>query len=108
MIKRGNELKKKVDSATRVKLIREGNKLFSQGKIDLAEKIFITIDYRDGLIRLGDYYLENNDLYKCARMYFMSGNDAKINAFCKRASLIITKLLKDDDKSQYSKIIINK
>ena len=104
MIKKGNPHKKNVDSKTRVQLIRKGNEFFSIGNIDSAEKIFITIDYKDGLVRLGDYYLEKNNLYKCAEMYFMSENRSKIDAFCKKSALIIEKLLNEDSK-EYEKII---
>ncbi len=126
MIKKGNDKKKKVDQSTRVKLIRKGNQLFSEGKIDLAEKIFVTIDYKDGLIRLGDHFFKNKNIYKSVEMYFLSENKNKINTFCKKIALIIEKLLKEDklnekllenktenkklDKktNEYDKILINK
>jgi hypothetical protein len=113
MIKKGNQFKKKVDPTARVQLIRKGNEFFSKGQLEQAEKIFITIDYKDGLVRLGDYYLKNNNLYKCAMMYFMSENQSKINAFCKKAALIIEKMLnedkiKNDKLNEYNKILIDK
>jgi hypothetical protein len=110
MIKKGNEKKKKVDPSTKVQLVRKGNQLFSEGKIELAEKIFVTIDYKDGLVRLGDYYLKKSNLYKSAEMYFLSENKSKINAFCKKSALIIEKLIKDDNiqDKEYEKIITTK
>jgi len=111
MIKKGNLNKKNVDSATRVKLIRKGNDFFNSGNIDSAEKIFVTVDYKDGLVRLGDYYLENNNIFKSAEMYFMSENTSKINAFSEKSARIIEKLLKEDnniDVETVDKIIIKK
>lgn len=109
MIKKGNPFKKEIDPKTRVQLIRKGNELFSKGEINLAEKIFITIDYKDGLVRLGDYYFKNKNLYKCAEMYFMSENKAKINSFCKKSAIILSKWLKEDeDNKTYDKILFNK
>jgi hypothetical protein len=114
MIKKGNDKKKKVDPSTRVKLIRKGNEFFSDGKIEQAEKIFVTVDYKDGLVRLGDHYLAKNDLVKSAEMYFLSENRSKIDAFCKKSALIIEKMLKEDKESKddkekvYDKIIIKK
>lgn len=126
MIKKGNDNKKLVDSKNRVLLIRKGNEFFTNGDIKSAEKIFVTVDYKDGLVRLGDYYLEHNDLYKAAEMYFMSENPSKIEAFCKKSAQIIKKLLREDkvdkiideeekddkknsdDKQSVNKIIINK
>ena len=112
MIKKGNTKKKKVDSATRVQLIRKGNQFFSEGKIQSAENIFITVDYKDGLCRLGDYYLKNNNVYKSAQMYFLSENQSKIDAFCKKSALIIEKFLNEDKEKikekKYDKIFIDK
>ena len=107
MIKKGND-KKKVDPAKRVQLIRKGNQLFSEGKIEITERIFVTIDYKDGLVRLEDYYLKNNNLSKSAEMYFLSGNESKINAFCKKSALIIKEFLSVDKKNKYDKIILEK
>ena len=50
MIKKGNSKKQKFDSSTRAKLIRKGNELLLSGNIETAEKIFITVDYKDGLL----------------------------------------------------------
>jgi hypothetical protein len=106
MIKKGNNKKQKFDSAKRAKLIRKGNELFLSGDIETAKKIFITVDYKDGLVRLGDHYLKINDIYKSAEMYFMSENKSKIDTFCKKCALVIEKFLKEDKK--YDKIIIEK
>ena len=106
MIKKGNDKKKKVDPSTKAQLVRKGNQLFSEGKIELAERIFVTIDYKDGLVRLGDHYLKENNLYKSAEMYFLSENKSKINAFCRKSALVIEKLLKGDaEEKEYDKIM---
>jgi len=113
MIKKGNSKKKKVDSATRALLIRKGNQFFSEGKFKSAENIFIAVDYKDGLIRLGDYYLKSNNIYKSAEMYFLSENKSKIDSFCKKSALIIEKWLNEDKNKnnkdkEYEKIFIDK
>ena len=53
-----------------------------------------------------DYYLKSNNIYKSAKMYFMSENKSKIDLFCKKCALVIEKFLKEDKK--YDKIIIEK
>lgn len=112
MIKKGNNNKKSIDSSTRAQLIRKGNEFFQKNDIENAKKIFITVDYKDGLVRLGDYYLKNNELYKSAEMYFMSENKSKIDAFSKKCAIIIEKYLNEDknivNDKIYDKIIINK
>lgn len=108
MIRKGNVYKKKVDSATRVLLIRKGNEFFSRGDIKSAEKIFVTVDYKDGILRLGDYYFHHNDLYKAAEMYFMSENESRINAFSAKCAKIIAHMMKEDEQiKEYDKYILD-
>jgi len=58
----------------RLLLIRKGNELFNKGNIKLAQKIFLTTNYKDGLIRIGDYYLfEKHDVAKAIKFYKLSG-----------------------------------
>jgi hypothetical protein len=45
-----------MDNKEKIALIRKGNEFFNKGDIDTALKIFIKTDYKDGLIRIGDYY----------------------------------------------------
>ncbi len=97
MISRGNSKKKEFDSSTRIKLIRKGNELFSSGDIVTAERIFVATDYKDGLVRLGDYYFER-DIVKSAGFYYMSENRSKIDDFSRITASVIKKWL-DQDKS---------
>ncbi len=111
LIKKGNEFKKKVDPSTRAMLIRKGNEFFTGGNIKSAENIFVSVDYKDGLVRLGDYYYDHKDLYNAARMYFMSENSAKIESFCELAAKAVQRMMcvdqkADDDGEVYDKIII--
>ncbi|HNZ26977.1 MAG TPA: hypothetical protein PLG34_10725 [Spirochaetota bacterium] len=109
MIKKGNDKKRTVDSKTRVQLIRKGNEFFTEGNIPAAEKIFLTTDYKDGLVRLGDYYMGKSDIEKACDMYFKSENSSKIEEFCKYSAKVIQKWLKDDDDDAVvDKIIITK
>lgn len=47
----------------KVALNRKANALFNEGKTDLAERIFITTGYSDGLTRVGGVY-EKIRIYK--------------------------------------------
>lgn len=107
-IKFGNENKKEMDSSTRAKLIRKGNEFFNNKKMQDAKKIFIVTDYKDGLVRLGDYYYEElNDIFEACRMYFMSENRSKIDYFTKKCAESIRKMIANDEKS-YDKLLIKK
>jgi hypothetical protein len=99
MIKFGNKKKRKVDSKTRALLIRKGNEFFNSRNIEASERIFVAVDYKDGLIRLGDHYLENKNIYKACEMYYMSENSSVIEAFLEKSAKIIEKWLKEDDEN---------
>lgn len=46
----------KISEKERIELIREGNRLFNSGQVKEAGKIFQTVKYVDGLIRIGNHY----------------------------------------------------
>ena len=45
-----------MDSQERAGLIRKGNELFNQGKINEAMKLFVQTNYGDGIMRIADHY----------------------------------------------------
>lgn len=45
-----------MDQNERVLLIRKGNELYNQKKYDEAIKLFLKADYKDGIMRVADYY----------------------------------------------------
>lgn len=81
----------KVSQENRVLLIRKGNELLNDSKVEEAKKIFISIKYSDGLVRLGDFYYKKNDFMEAARMYIISGNRDKIDSISKEISAVIKK-----------------
>ncbi|MCS6972370.1 MAG: hypothetical protein NZL89_05025 [Leptospiraceae bacterium] len=48
--------------AQKAELIRRGNQLFNEGKYFEAGRIFRAVGYKDGLIRLGDYFFFDKNL----------------------------------------------
>lgn len=57
----------------RVELIRKGNQLFNEGHIKKAGRIFETIKYVDGLIRIGDYYYKKRETIFALLYYQKAG-----------------------------------
>ncbi len=45
-----------MESKERAAIIRQGNELFNQGKINEAMKLFVQADYGDGIMRVADWY----------------------------------------------------
>jgi len=59
----------KINDKSRALLIRKGNQLFNEGDISAAEKIFNTTNYKDGLIRIGDFYYNKGQPLKAIVYY---------------------------------------
>ncbi|HEQ72045.1 MAG TPA: hypothetical protein ENN69_06110, partial [Spirochaetia bacterium] len=66
--------------AKRIALIRRGNELFNQGRLDVAKKIFLTARYTDGLVRLGDRALEEQKPLEAFRLYWIARHTPKRDA----------------------------
>ena len=48
-----------MDDSQRAAMIRKGNQAFNEGDMELAANLFKSTEYKDGLIRMGDYYYFN-------------------------------------------------
>jgi len=81
----------------RVALIRKGNDLFNQKKYDLAKKIFLTTGYSDGLIRLGNLYMNQNMPLEAFRMYWLAPDRKKVDAMLEKTVGIIKKWLQEGE-----------
>ncbi len=66
----------KISKKERAALIRKGNMLFNEGKIEKASKIFEAVHYVDGLIRVGDHYYGNKELVN-SLIYYKKANYKK-------------------------------
>lgn len=63
-----------LSSKERVQLIQKGNVLFYREKYTLAERIFRTAKYQDGLIRLGQYYFNQKNYFRSAELFRLANN----------------------------------
>ncbi len=79
----------------RVMLNRKANALFNDGKIEMAERIFITTGYSDGLTRCGDKYVEKNEYIKALRLYLLAHNKRKSDPLIEKFAGMISTLLKE-------------
>ena len=60
-------------------LIRSGNKAFNEGNIQLAARIFQTTLYKDGLIRVADYYYANKQPMLALSYYKLANHQTMLN-----------------------------
>ncbi|HMU84623.1 MAG TPA: hypothetical protein PKC35_14865, partial [Leptospiraceae bacterium] len=79
-----------MDSSTRAEMIRKGNQAFNEGKYPEARELFTKADYKDGLVRLGDYYMFDRRLPLLAYGYYKrAGAMRKIEEIQKRMVLAL-------------------
>jgi len=76
-------------------LIRKGNALFNQGKVDMARRIFLTTKYTDGLIRLGNFYMKQRRPLEALRMYWLAPHARRREVLVEKMALVLRRWLKE-------------
>ncbi len=79
----------------RVVLNRKANALFNEGKVEMAERIFITTGYSDGLTRCGDKYAEKHEYMKALKLYLLAHNKRKSDPLIEKFSSLVAAMLQD-------------
>ncbi|MFP4010357.1 MAG: hypothetical protein ACLFUM_01515 [Spirochaetaceae bacterium] len=88
-IKVNQEELPELSASKRSALIRKGNELYNQGKLAEAQRIFLTVRYSDGLIRLGEYYRKHKKPLEAFRMYWQAGDSARSEAMIEKMAGVI-------------------
>jgi len=88
--------KPKISSEQRTSLVRRGNELFNRGKIEEAKRIFLTVSYTDGLIRLGNHHLKKNEPLEAFRMYWQAGATREVESMAERMAGVLKHWLAED------------
>lgn len=79
----------------RTVLIRKGNELFNRGQIEGAKRVFITTHYTDGLVRVGDYYMKQNQPLEAFRMYWIAPDRRKADQLIEKMAGVVRSWLKE-------------
>jgi hypothetical protein len=79
----------------KIALVRKGNELFNQGKIDMARRIFLTTRYTDGLIRLGNHYMKQRRPLEALRMYWLAPHTKRREALVEKMALVLRRWLEE-------------
>ncbi len=91
--------KPELDAETRSALIRKGKECFKRGELELAERVFLTASYADGLKRLADYYFRKlKNVKKAVELYRAAGGKEE-EAIYELIAMGIKRLLADDEAS---------
>jgi hypothetical protein len=85
----------KMDSEEKVKLVRKGNESFNKGDIKEAIKFFVKAEYRDGIMRVADYYYyDNKQPLVALKFYQMINRKDRIDEIFARMMFALGKWLK--------------
>ncbi|MEI6388560.1 MAG: hypothetical protein WCQ50_18245 [Spirochaetota bacterium] len=84
----------------RVRLIRRGNEYFNSGDIETARRVFQTTGYSDGLIRVGDRYIEARRPVDALKMYWLAHDRKRSEPLVEKAVLAIRRLLSEEEKDE--------
>jgi len=84
----------------RLILIRKGNELFNGGEIEKAARIFAATAYKDGLIRVGDYfYFDKKNPLKALEYYREAKFEKRIKELSERIVMVLKKWLSEDKRA---------
>ena len=81
----------------KVALNRKANALFNEGKTQMAERIYITTGYSDGLSRTGDKYAEKKQFIDALKLYTLAHNKRKSEPIIEKIADMVSLLLKNEE-----------
>jgi hypothetical protein len=84
----------------RTALIRKGNELFNNGNMDQAKRVFLTTHYTDGLIRMGDFYMNKKQPLEAFRMYWLAPERRKCDYLIERMAGVVRSWLEESGRKE--------
>lgn len=88
----------KLDPKERAGIIRKANELYNRGEMEKAAKLFWHTDYRDGLLRVGEYLLEKEHKPFQALPYFQKAQAReRVSEILGRMLWALSTLMKEKD-----------
>lgn len=97
-----------MDSQQRAEMIRKGNTAFNEKNFTLARDLFTKAGYKDGLIRLGDYYMYEKRLPLLAYGYYKrAGAQNKIDDLHRRMIGAFSQWIGEDKLKEESREMLH-
>lgn len=99
LIKTVDEPSSDISSAQKAQLNRRGNALFNAGDTETARRIFQTTGYSDGLMRVGEKYLDGGQPIDALKMFKLAHDSNRSGVLIERAALAIRKILDEEENA---------
>lgn len=96
-VKVASDQRPEISAQQKTVLIRKGNELFNHGRIDDAKRIFLTVGYSDGIIRVGDYHMKKNQPLEAFRMYWLAPDRGKTEPMIEKMAQIVQAWLRESE-----------
>lgn len=100
-IRVGREDLPKISPQQRSTLVRKGNELFNRGNVEQAKRIFLSVGYTDGIIRLGDHYYDKRKPLEAFRMYWLARDQHKTELMAEKMASVLRIWLKEEGNNHH-------
>lgn len=79
----------------RVALNRKANLLFNEGDVEQAKRIYLCTGYTQGLIQVGDYYVDHSRPLDALKLYKVAPAPEKVEFWVEKMALVIRDIIKE-------------
>lgn len=88
---------KSLSPADKAKLVRRGNLFLQEGRMEEARRVFITTRNTQGLLRVGDYYRDNQRPLEALKMYLAAPAPDRIEEMGPRLAAVMKAWISDEE-----------
>lgn len=85
-----------ISEKDRVLLMRKGNTLLNEGHLAQAKQIFVTINAKDGMVRVGDAYHKMNQFIEALVLFKLAGDQERVEELSARMAAALSQWINEE------------
>jgi hypothetical protein len=85
-----------ISEKDRVLLIRKGNSLLNEGQLAQAKQIFVTINSKDGMVRVGDAYHKANQFIEALVLFKLAEDKERVEELSMRMAAALSQWINEE------------
>ncbi len=85
-----------ISDKDRILLIRKGNALLNAGRLAQAKQIFVTINAKDGMVRVGDAYHKDNQFIEALVLFKLAGDKERVDELSIRMAAALSEWINEE------------